>query len=210
MSRNSSPVRTALTIFVGLGLLAVGATAATASTGTEVRTTDALDDVQLGPATLSYWSPLSPFVPDQGSRDQEDGCWSWDWAELNFYDFINNERQERKLGRVQIDPELSKVAAHHSYNMMKEQDLYHTPEDRLRERVTEWQILGENVGTGGDAWSIHRAFMDSPPHRDIILHDAMNYVGIGVSHQEDGRMWVTVLFEAYEDPGTTMDMSTGC
>ncbi len=101
------------------------------------------------------------------------------------------------------------MSSYHSYNMARYQRLYHTPEDKLRERVTRWEILGENVGRGASVDSLHQAFMDSRAHRDVVLYKPFNYVGVGVV-QKDGNMWVTILFEAYEDPGTTMSMPSAC
>ena len=151
---------------------------------------------------------------DRDERKDRDGagpepCWKWDAAEREFAEKINQERERRDIPRVRLDPELSRVAQRHSYEMQSDQRLYHTPEETLRRRVTRWEILGENVGVGGSVDSLHRAFMESDEHRQIILYRDFNYVGVGVRYDPD-RIWVTVIFEAYEDPGTTMDMPEGC
>ena len=187
-------------------------------------------DVELGPATMvgpdadrEAWAPFDEFrgpEDDEGHKEghkdkdgQRDGqaeeCWTWDESELGFFERLNEERRRRGVGTVKLDPELSRVAQNHSYHMKTEQRLYHTPEDKLRERVTNWELLGENVGRGGDVDSLHRAFMESEAHRHVALHREFNYVGIGVSHQE-GILWVTILMEGQDDPGTTMEMSPSC
>ena len=144
-----------------------------------------------------------------GGEPSQQICWQWGPAEQEFAAKINNERERREIPRLRLDPELSKVAQRHSWEMQEAQKLYHTPEDKLRARVTRWEILGENVGVGGSVESLHRAFMDSDEHRQIILHRPFNYVGVGVK-QDGDRMWVTVIFEAYDDPGTTLEMPPGC
>ena len=144
-----------------------------------------------------------------GGGTAEPVCWQWTPAEQEFHAKINQERERREIPRLRLDPELSKVAERHSYEMREAGRLYHTPEDKLRNRVTRWEILGENVGVGASADSLHRAFMDSDAHRRIILHRPFNYVGVGVKLDGD-RMWVTVIFEAYLDPGTTLEMPPGC
>lgn len=93
----------------------------------------------------------------------------------------------------------------HTWAMVRQQKLYHTPSDTLRHRITNWTILGENVGVGGNVESLHKAFMDSPAHRENILYPTFRYVGVGVL-KRDGRMWVTVIFAAGEDPGTRLPM----
>ena len=209
-----SPFRTlAATIATG-GLIALAITGSSAS-ALVPPTTTAVDDVvdlipvELGPAAWYDAGPLPGLGAGNNSQPDDDGCWTWDRHELGFLDKINEVRQQRSLGRVNIDPELSKVSAHHSYNMKMFDRLYHTPERKLRERVTKWSILGENVGTGADVESLFKEFMSSKPHREIILHDPFNFVGLGVGEQ-GGRMWVTLLFESRQDPGTTMEMRKAC
>ena len=77
--------------------------------------------------------------------------------------------------------------------------------ESLGRRVTRWRVLGENVGFGGDVRSLHKAFMESPAHRDNILFDRYRHVGVGVK-RSGGLMWVTVVFEASKDPGTRLSM----
>jgi hypothetical protein len=100
-----------------------------------------------------------------------------------------------------VDPQLSKVASRHSSRMADRSLLYHSTD--LRHVVTRWSTLGENVGTGPSVKSLHRAFMASPAHRDNILYPTFRHVGVG-SARRGGRLWVTVVFEARRDPGTTL------
>ena len=132
-------------------------------------------------------------------------CWNYRDAEKGFARRINAERSERNLGKLSLDPELSKAARVHTREMVRTNELHHTPSDKLRKRVTDWIVLGENVGVGGSVDSLHDAFMASPAHRDNVLHAAYQHVGIGTK-KADGRMWVTVIFEAVTDPGTTLRM----
>jgi uncharacterized protein YkwD len=89
--------------------------------------------------------------------------------------------------------------------MVRKDLLHHTSESALRRRVTNWSTLGENVGVGGTVDSLHAAFMASPAHKDNVLYTSFRHVGIGVV-ERNGRMWVTVIFEAQTDPGTTLNM----
>ncbi|HET7481917.1 MAG TPA: CAP domain-containing protein, partial [Actinomycetota bacterium] len=129
--------------------------------------------------------------------------------ESAFAQKINDARRNHDRQPVQLDPQLSRVAQFHSWAMKEEARLFHTPEDKLRERVTRWEILGEAVGRGTEVGSLFQAFMDSPDHRDIFLYPKFNYVGVATTY-DDGVMWVTILFEAFDDPGTTMDMPPTC
>jgi uncharacterized protein YkwD len=131
------------------------------------------------------------------------GCWDVKGAERGFAKRINQERGGR--GMLRLDPELSKAARLHTREMVKQNKLYHTPSDKLSKRVTNWTILGENVGVGGDVQGLHEAFMASPAHADNVLYDSFRHMGVGTV-KADGKLWVTVIFEARTNPGTSLRM----
>ncbi|CAB4716910.1 MAG: hypothetical protein F2934_02785 [Actinobacteria bacterium] len=62
-----------------------------------------------------------------------------------------------------------------------------------------WARAGENVGTvpdGGTVLSLHNAFMNSASHRANILHVQYNAVGVGVTFDANGALFVTFEFIA--------------
>lgn len=132
-------------------------------------------------------------------------CWRTKDTERSFVRKINAARSLIALGKLDYDRQLSKAARVHTWAMARRAELYHTPSDTLRRRITNWTILGENVGVGGGVDSLHEAFMNSPAHKANILYNAFRHVGVGVL-QKNGRMWVTVIFEAVKDPGTRLPM----
>lgn len=121
--------------------------------------------------------------------------------EKKFARLINDARVTQ--GDLRLDRQLTKAAKVHTREMIKANTLYHTPSNTLRRRVTNWVTLGENVGVGGGVLSLHQAFMNSPAHRDNILYSSYRYVGVGAI-KKDGRLWVTVIFEARSDPGSPL------
>ena len=58
--------------------------------------------------------------------------------------------------------------------------------------MPQWQLIGENIGTGFAVQSLHDSFMASGGHRANILGN-YNRVGIGVVTQGE-RIWVTFDF----------------
>lgn len=132
-------------------------------------------------------------------------CYSPRIAELGFQKKVNSARANSGFGKLRLDPQLSKAARVHTKEMVRQDSLHHTPSNILRARVTNWVVLGENVGVGGTVDSLHEAFMNSPSHRDNVLHGGYRHIGIGTK-KVDGRLWVTVLFEGVSDPGTTLWM----
>ena len=128
-------------------------------------------------------------------------CYSNSRSEKRFANLINTARTSQP--NLTLDPELSKVAKVHTGEMVRSNTLHHTSNDALRRRVTNWTTLGENVGVGGGVASLHEAFMNSTAHRANILRSEYRYVGVGVTNK-DGRMWVTVIFEARSNPGSPL------
>lgn len=131
--------------------------------------------------------------------------WSYKASERGFAKKINQARKALGKTTLRLDPELSKAARKHTAEMVKTDTLYHTPSAALRNRVTNWSWLGENVGVGGTVDSLHIAFMNSPDHKENILWNRYRHVGVGVNVAND-HMWVTVLFESKANPGTTLNM----
>ena len=132
-------------------------------------------------------------------------CWVAKSEETGFLTETNASRTGAGKTRLRLDPELSKVARKHTKEMTTSDLLHHTTEDALRRRVTFWSHLGENVGAGATVDSLHAAFMNSPVHRENILDGTYRHVGIGTA-SASGRLWVTVIFQSEDNPGTTLRM----
>lgn len=162
------------------------------------------EPVAIGKA-LRVGGPPRPMPSSWGAAATTDSkCWTYKATERDFAKKMNFARDLKGLGKLSLDPELSKVARKHTRDMIAANLLYHTPSDKLRTRITNWSVIGENVGVGSTVTTLHTAFMDSPGHRDNILYRSFRHVGIGVLDKD--RMWVTVIFEATSDPGTTLRM----
>lgn len=62
-----------------------------------------------------------------------------------------------------------------------------------------WTWSGENVGRipdGGSLEALHQAFMNSPSHRENALNLYYNAVGVGVSYDANGMLYITFEFIA--------------
>jgi uncharacterized protein YkwD len=132
-------------------------------------------------------------------------CWRYKRAELAFAAKVNVARRAAGVGRIYLDRQLSRVAREHTYWMGRSGRLFHTASWKLRRRVTNWSVLGENVGVGAGVDRLQYAFMHSPEHRSNILYAPFRHLGVGVRWAR-GRMWVSVEFESHSDPGTRLSM----
>jgi uncharacterized protein YkwD len=108
---------------------------------------------------------------------------------------VNATRAHHGLAPLRSDARLNAAADHHSADMVARGFFDHvTPDGRsVAERVREsgylggsqdWAI-GEDIGWGTGSAStpaaIFRAFMNSPPHRRVILSREFHEIGVGVS-----------------------------
>ncbi|MGH2694809.1 MAG: CAP domain-containing protein [Actinomycetota bacterium] len=137
---------------------------------------------------------------------QAGGCWSYRRPERRLARKINRERAKRSIDGVKLDRQLSKVSRVHTRVMIKRGKVFHTADATLAQRVTNWTVLGENVGsTRGGVRRIFRSMMRSALHRANMLNSTFNYVGVGTKRGK-GRLWVTITLEAVDNPGTTLSM----
>lgn len=183
----------------------MGSTAALRRPRLDVRQQILLTVALVATLAIPITAPLT--LPDlfPSAAGSDNTCYKFTTAERAFTSNMNQERKQRGLGTMKLDPELSRVAMRHTKEMTSANTLMHTTTTALTRRVTNWVTLGENVGVGAEVATLHAAFMNSPAHKDNILHSTFNNVGVGVG-KANGRMWVTVIFEARSNPGTRLAM----
>lgn len=105
---------------------------------------------------------------------------------------VNQERTSRGLAALRWSSAAADVARRHSNEMSSQGDLHHN--ENLANEIDGWSSIGENVGTGDTVGDVHDMFMGSATHRSNILDRTFTHVGIGVTTDGDGRVWVTQDF----------------
>jgi uncharacterized protein YkwD len=108
----------------------------------------------------------------------------------------NADRERRDRSELRFADRLSRYARDHSRLMARRGYIFHSTPDELRGQLEGygWSIAGENVGVGGSLESLEAAFMDSPSHRENILRTAFGHAAVGIARDDDGHIWVTVIF----------------
>jgi uncharacterized protein YkwD len=140
------------------------------------------------------------LIPATTAGAASSSCHRMNATERNFVRKMNSERGS---ARFRGDWDLNQVALKHTREMVARSKLYHTPENAFRYRVTNWSMLGENVGVGGSVDSLHKAFMGSSGHRSNITSGSFRRVGVAAL-RHNGRLWVTIVFQARSNPGTPL------
>jgi hypothetical protein len=144
--------------------------------------------------TVASVAPTAAFADSTASMESQ------------FVAKMNAARQAAGLRAYVVASDLTSVARQHSAQMASKQSLYHNP--NLTTEVKNWQAVGENVGEGPTVSDIHNAFMNSPEHKANILDHDFTQVGVGVSVDNNGIIWVTEDFRQPMKSTTTTTKTT--
>ena len=141
---------------------------------------------------LPPWSSASALNSDEG----------------RLASYTNSERSSRGIATLSIKSDLSAIAHGHSQDMAQRGYIYH--DSSLPSEVHGWTKLGENVGKGPSASSIHSAFMGSSSHRQHILDPAYTQLGVGAVWAGSGSsrvLYVTEVFARRSGGATVVHVS---
>ncbi|MEW6059960.1 MAG: CAP domain-containing protein [Actinomycetota bacterium] len=113
---------------------------------------------------------------------------------------FNAARVNHDLKPVKLNLRLSGDATAHTRKMINKDRLAHVSNLKDVLDPYEWEIGGAIVGCGSSLAAIHKAFMQSAVHHDIILVPGARRVGIGVIRTDgdsscgEDAFWVTAIF----------------
>ncbi len=96
---------------------------------------------------------------------------------------INQAREAKGLKPVRLDHRLWRAARHHTRDMLKRHYFAHgATSDRLA-RYVHSGVIGETLAWGSGSYaspaSTVNSWLNSPPHRRILLDPDFRYIGIG-------------------------------
>lgn len=121
--------------------------------------------------------------------------------EKAILDLTNKARAEKKLPLLKVNPMLLKAARAHSANMAKKGELRHdldgkTVGDRVKAEGYEFARAGENiaVGEGVSLDEIFKGWMESKGHRENILQEDYQEIGLGIARNDKGEMYYAQVF----------------
>lgn len=100
---------------------------------------------------------------------------------------VNQQRRQAGLKAVQLDPRLTAAAQAHSQDMALNDFFGHVgsngsqADDRILSAGYNYSVMGENVAAGfATAAGVVQAWMNSPGHRQNILHPMLREMGVGL------------------------------
>jgi uncharacterized protein YkwD len=113
-------------------------------------------------------------------------------TERALMELVDRARARRGLPQLDWRPAVGDVARRHSDRMRERREVYH---GRLERMLADfrWRLAGDAVGCSPAVREAFRGFMESPPHRKLILKAAFERMGVGIEARGD-LLYVTILF----------------
>ncbi len=114
---------------------------------------------------------------------------------------VNADRGAAGLAPLAWDDQLHGLAQSHANEIAASGTLWHSDLGSWINLpwMAAWQSLGENLAQappGTSAAQIEDMWMASGPHRANILNGGFNRIGVGVTVDSAGRVWMVALFGA--------------
>ncbi|MFW6306921.1 MAG: CAP domain-containing protein, partial [Bacillota bacterium] len=120
--------------------------------------------------------------------------------EFEMLKLVNQVRQEQGLNLLELDMGLAKIAREKAVDMITNNYFDHdspthgTPFDMIKEKGVEYSLAGENLADSNSIEDAFNSLMNSEDHKENILKDRYDKVGIGVVEKDDGGFMIVQLF----------------
>lgn len=164
-----------------------------------ISTTVTVEPVPATVAGLPLLATSKQFLPYMSMRSQPYYPPDNEAYEFEAIAQVNAERLKRGIHPLVHDYRLTQAARRHSFDMRTHQFVSHTGSDgsRVATRTQdagycpEWR--GEAAGFVSSHKDIVSAFMNSPPHRDILLRTKATDIGVGLAFVSPTGYYVTLV-----------------
>ncbi|WP_158735594.1 CAP domain-containing protein [Alteribacillus sp. YIM 98480] len=121
--------------------------------------------------------------------------------EFQLFDLTNASREKHDLPILAWDNHARETARDHSLDMAENQYFGHTnlqgqsPFDRMKEDNIRFTTAGENLAYGqSSSIFAHEGLMNSLGHRENILQQNFDYLGVGLAFNNDSHPYFTEIF----------------
>lgn len=114
--------------------------------------------------------------------------------------YINNERVKAKMPLLKMDNALLKIARLKAIDMTTNKYFAHnspkhgSPFKMMQDNKIDYRAAGENIAGNPNLKAAVDAWMKSPAHRENILSNAYNYIGIGISKSDIYGYVISAMF----------------
>ncbi|MFW6035740.1 MAG: CAP domain-containing protein [Halanaerobiales bacterium] len=126
--------------------------------------------------------------------------------ENKMVDLINEERKENGLKSLEIDKRLVKAARLKAEDMIDkdyfdhQSPTYGSPFTMIRESGIDFSLAGENLANAETIEQAFSSLLESQKHKDNILKERYDKVGVGVIADQENGFMIVQLFIDSPDP----------
>jgi uncharacterized protein YkwD len=125
-------------------------------------------------------------------------------AEAMIIGWVNTDRAAAGLAPLRGDADLAYIAGVRASRMASANTMSHTVGGNLTSQLSyldvQWYRYGETIGWSTSAWTvdaaraIYRGWMNSAPHRALLMSDRFNYIGVGLAYRSsNGRTFSSAV-----------------
>ncbi len=113
---------------------------------------------------------------------------------------INNEREKNGLLKLEVLPRLEEIASIKAEDMVKNNYFDHNspnygnPFDMMKNFGITYKTAGENIAGNSTIEGAFNSWINSDTHKQNILSNLYNYVGIGIAPSEKYGYVIVVMF----------------
>lgn len=113
---------------------------------------------------------------------------------------INTEREKNGLIKLEVLPRLEEIATLKAEDMVKnnyfahESPTYGSPFDMMKNFGITYKTAGENIAGNSTIEGAFNAWINSESHKQNLLSNAYNYIGIGIAPSEKYGYVIVTMF----------------
>ncbi|MBQ8043024.1 MAG: SH3 domain-containing protein [Clostridia bacterium] len=117
-----------------------------------------------------------------------------------IFDLLNKARTDAGLPKLSADATLFKVARLKAQDMVKNSYFSHTsptygsPFKMMKTYGVSYKVAGENIAGNPSLQDAVTAWLNSPTHRQNILSNSYNYIGIGIEKSDTYGYVISTMF----------------
>jgi hypothetical protein len=141
-------------------------------------------------------------------------------AEAMIIGWVNTDRVSAGLAPLRGDGNLAYIAGVRASRMASNNTLSHTIGgnlvNQLNARGVQWYRYGETIGWSSASWTvdaaraIYRMWMNSSPHRALLMSTRFNYIGVGLAYRSsNGRTFGSAVMTESLDHTRAVARITG-
>jgi len=118
-------------------------------------------------------------------------------AEAMIIGWVNTARADAGLQPLRGDVDLAYIAGIRASRMASANTMSHTVGGNLAKQLAyrdvQWYAYGETIGYSTATWTvdaaraIYRMWMNSSPHRTLLMSTRFNYIGLGLAYRSSNH-----------------------